>query len=104
MRIISSGSIEGRPMALENGASPASTRRVRQTDQSIAAGAVPAHAVPMKIRRTTRPDGLAVPHHRLPPSRRDARLYCVRQAVLQHNLPIPAVLENRGSDPKAVAT
>ena len=57
---------------------PVSTRRVRQTGQSIAAGAFPAHAVRMKIRRTTRLMDLPFPHHRLPPSRRDLRLYRVR--------------------------
>jgi hypothetical protein len=41
--------------------------------------------------RTTRPAGLAAPPSSTAPSRRDARLYCVRHAVFQHNPPVPAV-------------
>src|SRR5215813_4329275 len=40
---------------------PASARRVRQTDQSLAAGAFPAHAVRARTRRTTRLVGLSAP-------------------------------------------
>jgi hypothetical protein len=42
---------------------------------------------------------LPLPHHRLPPSRRDARLYCVRHAVFQHNPRSLAVSARSGDGP-----
>ncbi len=66
-------------------------RQIRQNGRLISASLPPEHVAQVKTRRICALINLPRTHHRLPPSRRDARLYRVRRAVFQHNPPKPAV-------------